>query len=144
MFTKSCEYGIRAIIYIAQQSQAGMRVSLKHVAEAIDSPVAFTAKILQSLAKNQLISSTKGATGGYQISADQLNKMTLLDVVNAIDGNQIYNRCGLGLKACNANKPCPMHHQFKKIRDELKIMLETTSINELVNNLTIGEAFLRR
>lgn len=144
MFSKACEYGIRAAIHISHQSQNGNRVSLKAIAKAIDSPVAFTAKILQSLAKNNVVTSTKGPTGGYEIIENAHNKVTLLHVVKAIDGDKIYNGCGLGLNKCNEHKPCPMHDQFKAIREQLKTMLETTSIKELTNGLPEGMCFLKR
>ena len=143
MFSKACEYGIRAIIHLAHQSMEGNRVSLKEVAKAIDSPVAFTAKILQALAKDELIVSTKGSGGGYEILAEQLPEITLLDVVKSIDGDGIYHGCGLGLKECNEQKPCPLHFQFKAIRDDLKEMLQTTSIQDLVLGLKQGVAFLK-
>lgn len=144
MFSKACEYAIRATIHISHQSQNGNRVSLKAIAKAIDSPVAFTAKILQSLAKNNVITSTKGPTGGYEIIENTNNNVTLLHVVKAIDGDKIYSGCGLGLNKCNENKPCPMHDQFKTIRDELKTMLATTSIKELTNGLPQGMCVLKR
>lgn len=144
MFSKACEYGIRAAIHISHQSQKGERVSLKEVAQAIDSPVAFTAKILQSLAKEELIISSKGPTGGYEIPMVEGSKITLLQIVKAIDGDKIYNGCGLGLKTCNALKPCPLHDQFIVIRDEFKAMLKNTSIEELANGLHQGMSFLKR
>jgi len=144
MFSKACEYGIRAAIHISHQSQNGNRVSLKTIAKAIDSPVAFTAKILQSLAKNDVIASTKGPNGGYEIIESPDSYVTLLHIVNAIDGDKIYNGCGLGLNTCNEQKPCPMHDQFKAIRDELKTMLATTSIKELTNGLPQGMCVLKR
>mgnify|MGYP002795141008 FL=1 len=67
MFSKACEYGIRATIYIAMQSLEGFRVNLKEIAAAIDSPIAFTAKILQQLVKSNIVESVKGAKGGVQI-----------------------------------------------------------------------------
>lgn len=135
MFSKACEYGIRAAIYIRHQSKLGHRASLKAIAKAIDSPVAFTAKILQALAKSRLILSTKGPTGGYEIMNDEGAKITLLQIVNAIDGDKTYNGCGLGLEQCNAAKPCPIHDQFAAIRYELKNMLQTTTIQDLTDNL---------
>ncbi len=144
MFSKACEYGIRAAIHISQVSQCGERASLKDIALAIDSPVAFTAKILQSLAKNGLIVSVKGASGGYEIKDTLDCEITLLDIVEAIDGNKIYEGCGLGLEKCNETKPCPLHHQFKIIRDELKEMLLTTTVKELTNELDQGVAFLKQ
>ncbi len=144
MFSKACEYGIKAAIHIGHQSKVGERVSLKAVAAAIDSPVAFTAKILQALARDGIIVSTKGPTGGYELLDNKNAEITLLQIVNAIDGDKIYNGCGLGLKQCNASKPCPLHHQFIAIRSELKNMLKTTTIQDLRNGLYEGMYFLKR
>ena len=144
MFSKACEYGIKATIHISHQSQKGERVSLKAVAKAIDSPVAFTAKILQSLASNNIIASSKGPTGGYEIPKVKQAKITLHQIVEAIDGDKIYSGCGLGLKQCNEDKPCPIHFKFKAIRDDLKTMLQSTTVHELANGLHEGLAFLKR
>lgn len=141
MFSKACEYAIRAIIHIAQQSNKGNRVSLKEVAEAIDSPVAFTAKILQSLAQNQLIVSVKGAAGGYEFPP-QKQYLDLYRIVQIIDGEQILTKCGLGLKECNAQKPCPMHHQFMPIRNHLQEILKTT-ITDLAHEMNGKITFLK-
>jgi len=143
MFSKACEYGIRAVIHIGHQSKQGKRVSLKAVAKAIDSPVAFTAKILQALAKEGLVISSKGPTGGYEISAKKSADVTLLQIVKAIDGNKIYNGCALGLKQCNAEKPCPLHDQFVAIRGELKAMLTKTTIQSLASDLEGKIYFLK-
>lgn len=144
MFSKACEYGIRAFIYITHQSQQGRRVSLKEVAKSIDSPVAFTAKILQSLAFHQIIFSVKGPTGGYEIPEQKRAKIFLHQIIMAIDGDKIYHGCGLGLKQCNDRKPCPIHFRFKAIGDDLKSMLQTTTISELTDGLHEGVAFLKR
>lgn len=144
MFSKACEYGIRAAIYIAEQSLIEKKVSLKEVAKAIDSPEAYTSKILQQLSKNNIINSDKGPTGGFSMDKSELEKVKLSTIVSAIDGDSIYKGCGLGLKRCNEKMPCPLHHQFKKIRDELKAMLETTIVMSLTLDLTNGLTFLKR
>ncbi|MEZ4911827.1 MAG: Rrf2 family transcriptional regulator [Saprospiraceae bacterium] len=144
MFSKACEYGIRAIIYISQKSQDGHRVNLKSVAKAIDSPEAFTAKVLQSLANNNIISSSKGSSGGYDIPENRQSNITLFDVVNAIDGDTIYDKCGLGLQQCNPQKPCPMHYKFIAIRDNLKQMSQQTTIHDLTKELLQGTTCLKR
>jgi Rrf2 family iron-sulfur cluster assembly transcriptional regulator len=74
----------------------------------------------------------------------ELEKVKLSSIVYAIDGDNIYNGCGLGLKKCNADKPCPVHNQFKVIRDELKKMLETTSVKTLAMDFEKGLTFLKR
>ena len=143
MFSKACEYGIKATIHIAKETNNGNRCSLKGIAGAIASPEAFTAKILQSLAKNQLITSIKGANGGYVLDTKKQKQVHLLQIVNAIDGDKIYSGCALGLHQCNEENPCPIHHEFKAIRTDLKNMLEKTSIHQLTISLTKELTFLK-
>ncbi len=143
MFSRACEYAIRAVICIAEQSELGKRVSLKDIAKAIDSPEAFTAKIMQQLSKDQIINSVKGPSGGFYIEKRKMQTLRLIDVVVAVDGDSIFKVCGLGLKECSERKPCPVHHKFKPIRDELRKMLEHTSIKELSLNSGKGLSFLQ-
>lgn len=144
MFSKACEYGIRASTYIALKSLEGTRVSLKEIAEKIDSPVAFTAKVLQQLSKNHIVDSVKGASGGFEITKANINQIKLAQIVFAIDGNNVYEGCGLGLKKCNANEPCPVHDKFVQIRSDLKNMLENTSLYDMTIGLEEGLTSLRR
>ncbi len=144
MFSKACEYGIRAALFIAQESLNGKRVSLKAITAEIDSPDAFTAKILQLLARNQIIVSTKGPNGGFEIDKKRIDNIMLSEIVDAVDGDSIYKGCGLGLKECNANKPCPLHNRFVLVRNDLKTMLEGTSLFELATGLETGLTFLKR
>tara|TARA_R110002051_G_scaffold48308_2_gene95370 strand:- start:123871 stop:124305 length:435 start_codon:yes stop_codon:yes gene_type:complete len=144
MFSKACEYGVRASTYIALKSLEGTRVSLKEIAEKIDSPVAFTAKVLQQLTKNNIIDSVKGATGGFEIEKENISQIKLSQIVFAIDGNKVYSGCGLGLKQCNSNEPCPVHDKFVQIRSDLKNMLEDTSLYDMTMGLEEGLTYLRR
>ena len=144
MFSKACEYGLKACIYIAVQSEIGKKASLVDVADAIKSPASYTSKILQLLSKSSIINSSKGPTGGFYMDSFQLEKTMMSTIVEVIDGDDIYNGCGLGLIKCNELKPCPVHNQFKHIRDELKKMVETTSIKSLADDLEQGLTFLKR
>lgn len=144
MFSKACEYGIKATIYIAEQSLVTRKVSLKEIAESTGTPVAFTAKILQKLCRNNIIYSEKGPAGGFFMDKKKLDKICLSDIVFTIDGDDIYKGCGLGLKNCNNKKPCPLHNKFTAIRDNLKEMLEKTTIQMLARGLKAGPTFLKR
>ncbi|MEO0332338.1 MAG: Rrf2 family transcriptional regulator [Bacteroidota bacterium] len=144
MFSKACEYGIRATVYVAQQSRQGHRVSLKQIAYEVDSPVAFTAKILQQLTKHEIIRSVMGVNGGFEMHEVQRGQTRLSQIVEAIDGPDIYRRCALGLPGCNALKPCPVHNKFATIRNDLKNMLESTCVSELADGVDTGLAFLKR
>jgi len=143
MFSKACEYGIKASIFIAINSYEGKRVSPKEIAKEINSPQAFTAKILQALVRHKVINSVKGAYGGFEINKTELKYIKLSQIVKAIDGDNIYNGCGLGLEKCDENHPCPVHEKFKSVRDELKQMLENTSLEELALNIKSGVSFLK-
>ena len=144
MFSKACEYAIRATIYIAVQSSQNIRVGLKDISKEIDSPEAYTAKILQQLSKNNIIDSLKGPHGGFQIDKKEMSKIKISQIVLAIDGDAIYKGCGLGFKNCSEKKPCPVHDKFKAVREELKNMLENTTVSELSIGLTKGLTFLHR
>ena len=129
MFSRACEYGIRAMLYIARKSKEGARVGIKEISGAIDSPEPFLAKILQELSRKGLVLSIKGPNGGFYMD-NVLMRNSLADIVTAIDGDQLFNGCGLGLKACSEKKPCPIHYEFKAIRSNLKEMLDATALEE--------------
>lgn len=143
MFSKACEYSFRAALHIAQHSERGERVGLKQIAADTDSPVAFTAKVLQQLVREGVIRSVKGPSGGFEMTTQQMNEVKLCQIVSTIDGDHIYSRCCLGMKTCDENRPCPVHNQYKLIRDELQLMLERTSVYDLAqgpwNGLTPGK-----
>jgi Rrf2 family protein len=144
MFSKACEYGIKATLYVATQSLQDKRVNLKDIAREINSPEAFTAKILQQLARHGVVDSVKGPNGGFQIGKNRLHEVKLSEIVSAIDGDNIYRGCGLGLEQCNAKQPCPLHDKFVGIRNDLRKMLESTSLYELATGLEVGLTFLVR
>lgn len=144
MFSKSCEYGLRAIIFIAEKSRKKEKVGITAISEAIDSPQAFTAKILQQLTKNNIIHSIKGPTGGFEIDENNMKKITLSKVVSTIDGEAIYKGCGLGLKNCNEKAPCPLHFKFIAIREELRKMLESTTLFALANDMDKQQYYFKR
>ena len=144
MFSKACEYGIKATVYIIDCSLKNEKVGMKDVAKAIDSPEAYTSKILQQLSRNNIIQSEKGPTGGFSVEKEKIDQLNLSMIVSAIDGDSIYEGCGLGFHHCNENKPCVIHHQYKTIRDDLKTMLENTLLVDLSEDIEKGLSFLKR
>lgn len=144
MFSKTCEYAIRATIEVARNSTEKKHIRLKDVSLSIAAPTAFTAKILQQLVRANVMESTRGPNGGFVMTIDQLKNVKLYHIVDAIDGDQIYSSCGLGLEKCNSKRPCPVHDKFTLIRKELKKMIKTTTIHELTEGLKKGNSYLRR
>jgi len=142
MFSKSCEYGIRAVIYIVSASKNGEKVGISEICQNIDAPEHFTAKILQILTRNRIVGSQKGVHGGFYLD-DYQKRLALIEVVTAIDGKTLFTGCGLGLKQCSETNPCPIHSKFKSIRNDIKTMLEQTTIEELGNSIKKGKSVLK-
>jgi len=142
VFSKTCEYAIRAVIFIAQKSENGAKIGIRDIAAGIDSPLHFIAKILQELSKRGIIQSSKGPNGGFYI--DKITqKKTLADVVRAIDGDNIFIGCGLGLKNCSETKPCPLHNEFKIIRSKIQTTLSSATIGDFNESLNLGLSFIK-
>lgn len=131
------------MIFIAKRSKDGEKAGIKEISKEIDSPESFIAKILQDLSRKGLVLSTKGPNGGFFLD-EKLLQGSLASIVKSVDGEKIFSGCGLGLKQCSEAKPCPIHYQFKIIREEMRDMLERAKLSsfteELENNLT----FLKR
>lgn len=143
MFSKTCEYAIRAMIFIAQKTKDGDKVAIKEIAQGIDSPVHFIAKILQDLSRKGLLQSSKGPNGGFYLDHISM-KRSLADIVRAVDGEGLFKGCGLGLKQCSESHPCPIHHQFKAIRMQLMQTFEKAKVGELGDALDNSGTFLKR
>jgi len=141
MFSKTCEYGIRAMIFVAQKSTAGSRISLKEIAKGTGAPEHFIAKIMQELSRKKMVRSIKGPHGGFYMQPEEM-QVSLADIVTTLDGRGIYNDCVMGLKACNEKTPCPMHHQYKDIKKALIEMIEGNTIGEFNSKLDSGKYFL--
>ena len=111
------------MLYLAGASAPGLRSNLKDISAAIESPEAFTAKILQQLVRHGLVNSLKGPTGGFSIPPERLSNLTLREVVVVFDGDTLLTHCALGLPECSALTPCPLHGAFLHLRNQLNTLL---------------------
>jgi len=141
MFSKSCEYGLRAILHVSLHSDEKNKIGIKEIAQELDLPSAYLSKILQNLVKHNILQSTKGPNGGFYIN-EKSARMPIIKVVEIIDGLDHFKKCGLGLKQCSASKPCPIHHQYKPYRDKLRQLLEDKTILDLTTVIENGKAFV--
>lgn len=142
MFSKATEYALRAIIYIAQKSTEEQKLSLKEIAENIGSPIAFTAKILQTLSKKgKIIRAGRGVNGGYYL-VKEARQFPISRILVAMGDDSTILNCVLGLPNCSDERPCPMHKHYKNIKPQLYRMFEETSIESLVNDMNTQNIFL--
>lgn len=134
MFSKACEYGIRAVLYLATRGQDQSNMSQKEISRQVGSPEAFTGKILQKLKKSGIVKSIKGNSGGFCVDYSKLDEIRLIEIVDAIDGPQAYSGCIMGLSQCSDSKPCPIHHQYKSIKQDMIKMISNIKLSEMVRD----------
>lgn len=142
MFSKSCEYAIKAMLFLAQKSTNENRIGVKEIAKGIDAPEHFIAKILQDLSKKKLMNSVKGPNGGFYLDSLSL-KTSIADIVVAIDGDSIYKNCIIGLKLCSEINPCPVHFEYKEIKKNLISLLEENTLANFNEKMITGKFSLK-
>jgi Rrf2 family protein len=135
MLSSSCKYGIRAVTYIASKSKESRNIGIKQISEDLNLPTPFLAKILQLLAKQKILSSSKGPHGGFSLLKDP-RKITLLDIIITIDGNDLFENCIIHNTTCNCvgeeKLICPVHEEYSRLRANLVKMFSTKTIYSLV------------
>lgn len=141
MFSKACEYALRAMIVIAMHSEKEEKIGIKAIADELKLPSPFLSKILQNLVKVNVLESTKGPNGGFYLNK-KARKIPVIKIIEIIDGLHSFHQCGLGLKQCSEKKPCPIHHEFKPYRKKLQTLLAKKTIADLSDSITKGNAFV--
>lgn len=121
LFSNTCQYAIKACIILAIEKK---KVGIIDISGQIGTPTAFTSKILQSLAKSRLISSGKGRNGGFYLTEEQYELLTVKDIYENFEGKQVLSSCLLGLEKCDSETPCPIHNMAVEIKEKLMKMLE--------------------
>lgn len=133
IYSNACAYAIRATSRLAMLRPDGY-VLLDELCKGSDLPRHFVAKIFQQLVRHGLLMSAKGRGGGFAL-ARRPNKITLYDIVSAIDGVDDLDACVVGNTACDDRQPCPLHDQWKPIRSEVKKFLMQTTLDQMSDTL---------
>jgi Rrf2 family transcriptional regulator, iron-sulfur cluster assembly transcription factor len=141
-FSKSCEYALRATMYLAKNA-INKNIGIQIIAEDLNVPMHYLSKVMQTLVKHEIISSIKGRNGGFYLSENEVNK-PLIRIVHAIDGEDVFRKCGLGISDCSNKRPCPLHNDIKAYRENLKLALSSNTIGSTRNGTTKGSTFLSR
>lgn len=138
MLSNTCKYAIRAVIYIALNDGEEKKIGLKEISTELDIPAPFLGKILQVLAKNKFLNSTKGPNGGFSLRKPAI-EISLLSIIEIIDGLDLFNNCLIGLRSCSPTKhdavQCPIHQKYEPISKQIYNMFETETIARLANEI---------
>lgn len=134
LLSKGCVYGIRAVLYVAGRpaAKAGQSgyVSIAEIAKALGLSFHFLTKILQGLTSRGILASYRGPRGGVAL-ARPAGRISLLDIVDALDGTEAFHACILGLEGCGERRPCPMHREWARRRADLRKALAAARVGAL-------------
>lgn len=141
MLSLSCKAAIKAVIFLGSKFESGKKSGIKEIKEFINENEHTVGKILQKLVKHKIINSAKGPTGGFFITEKQKNQ-PIINIVEAIDGKDVFKQCGLGLSKCSETRPCPIHNDFKPVRELFKKMCMEKRVFDLYQNVNEGLTYL--
>ncbi|MDR3394913.1 MAG: Rrf2 family transcriptional regulator [Parasulfuritortus sp.] len=137
VLSRTSQYAIQALIYIATQAP-GEPVLNRDIAERLNVPAAYLAKILQNLCKHGLLDSFRGRLGGFCLR-EGMHKSTLMHVLQLTEGPDFTKNCILGLKECSDETACPMHFKWKPVKNKIISMLNFMTLDELAKAVLTGK-----
>lgn len=127
MFSKTFAYALRATTYIANIGKEDRKVNLEELASSVQLSPHYLGKILQELVRKGILHSTKGPGGGFWIDNEKA-KLTIYELLTAVDGEQIVNSCIMGKLKCNSQTPCPMHEEYADSKSRLFALMKKTTL----------------
>lgn len=129
IFSKKCELALQAVLYLSVKGEETI-FNASEISGELKVPKEFVSKMLQTLTESGIVGSKKGKNGGFYL-AKRPADIKLIDIVEAIDGNDVFNNCVLGFPGCSMEEPCPVHEKWGKLRDEAYNMLSEETLEQL-------------
>ncbi len=127
-FSKACELGLQAVLFLSIKKEK-LIFNAEEVSKELKVPKEFVSKVLQILTNSGIVGSKKGKNGGFYLSKNP-NQVKLIDIVEAIDGLDVFKSCVLGFPGCSLEKPCPVHDKWGVLRDEAYKMLSDETLEQ--------------
>ena len=138
IFSRHCEYALQSVLYLALKPKGEM-TNIKELTKALDIPYHFLGKIMQDLSRKGILTSQKGPHGGFALRR-RPEQITLLQIVEAIDGTEFLHACVLGFPECSGAHPCAVHGSWGIMRDNIHKMLSTENVAKLASS-TLKSAY---
>lgn len=127
--TRKADLAVRAMVALAE---AGTRLKSSSLAESLQSTPGFISQVVNPLVKAGWVTSDPGPAGGYRLTVDVAD-VSVLQIVELIDGPTDDGRCVVADRACDASAPCALHHAWSMARSELTELLGGVPVASLVN-----------
>ncbi len=137
MLSNTSKYAIRAVIYLALYATPENKKGLKEISGELGIPTPFLGKILQVLTRHQILDSSKGPHGGFALKKPSMD-ISIMDIINMIDGADAFNQCLIRTSPCNNERPCSLHDKLAPYRTGLRRTLLTESIADLASEFRKG------
>jgi Rrf2 family protein len=130
LYSKGCEYTIRALVQALVGNNDG-NFSPSKICRKTKIPEPYTRKIFQALSKKGLLKATSGPGGGYSLIKHPKD-ISLLEIIKAVDGENIFNKCILGFAKCGGRNPCPIHKTWEIVKKTLIDQLSVKTLNDII------------
>lgn len=139
LFSKTQEYALQALVHLAMTPEE-FRLN-RDVAEQLDVPGPYLAKVLKRFAQLGYLESAKGRGGGYRVRKRAL-EATVREVVSVADGNDPFTGCVLGMPKCSDHTACPLHEKWMPLRGRIELLLEGQTIADMAGKARKGRTRL--
>ncbi|VAX35382.1 hypothetical protein MNBD_UNCLBAC01-1403 [hydrothermal vent metagenome] len=130
LYSKASEYAITALTNISINSLDD-HFTIKGLCEKTHVRASYARKAFQSLSQGGILKAVTGPGGGYRFNKSP-EKITLLEVIQCIDGNDAFDKCVLGPSFCNDNQGCPMHETWKPIKKKVLTSFKKVTLDQLI------------
>lgn len=137
--SRAGEYAVRAMLHLAAVDNQRV-TTIAEIATTWDIPESFLRKILHQLARARLINSSRGMGGGLVLS-HPADKITLFDVIEAVEGKTYFNQCLIGPEFCENRSWCPVHVVWRKAQNAFSEILRSKTLADLVANSEFKKHF---
>lgn len=137
--SKGCIYGIWAAIFLALQPE-GRYVPIHEISRALHIPFHFLAKILHVMARKGLLTTVRGANGGVMLSRSG-DKISLREIIESIDGPQVFSDCLWKLPVPLDDSPCLMSEEWTAINEQIMELTNNTSLSRLAEEADVNGYF---
>ena len=133
MLSSAAQDTIRAAVWLSTKEKGEFH-RIQIISEELELPFHFMAKSLQKLVHAGILISQRGASGGVTL-AKEASEITLMSIIEAVDGTTFFDACVLGIGDCEAEKPCALHEQWDVWRQEMLEMYSAMRLSEITDDV---------
>lgn len=133
LYSKTAQYSIQSMLFIAANNSE-QNILVRDVAKELGLPSSFLSKILQTLSRYGFLNSVKGPKGGFSLS-EKGAASSIAELVAVVDGPMNFDMCLAGFSPCSDENACPFHYQWKELREQIRLLVNSKNIEALAREM---------